>query len=74
MAASAFCITSNGTILYSSTADLFEQLLRLVGILHGRQLDQNPVGADVADRRLGDAEAVDAPIDDLARLRLDLAW
>src|SRR5581483_10155045 len=52
--------------------DFFEHTLRFVGILDVRQFDQNAVAADVADRRLRDAESVDAAVDDLARLRLHL--
>ena len=71
-ACSPFASTSGGTILYSSTATCFEHLLGLIGVLDVRQFDQDAVAADVADRRLGNTEAVDAVVDDLARLRLNL--
>ena len=52
--------------------DLFEELLQLVGVLDGRHLDQQPVGAGLRDDGLGDAHAVDAPVDDQLDLILDL--
>jgi hypothetical protein len=44
---------------------LADRLGRLGGVLHAGQLDDDPVGAGAGQRRLGDAERVDAPAEHL---------
>ncbi len=52
--------------------DLLEHSFRLIGILHRGKLYQDAIDPHIADRRLGNTQSVDATVDDLAGLGLNL--